>query len=301
MSAQRRKRSDGQRLLEALTGSESDTFIKEIGDRWHASAHRARLAIANTPTPHKREMLLAHLEDFGQWLFTRVRQSLIERVEVGRCERVGKVEELSTWAEKQVERELGVALIPGLAETEELPDGIVQFGDYIAVVRDWLAIASAGWQTNIHQIVGWQAPQWALGDNKQENLTEMLVEGCTSMMMEQVVIARSHARAYCIEMRLSGASTVPAAVMNEIGRKLANKIGDFSRYLDNNVLTELQRECVRLSWEHGLTVPEIAIHLKKHRKTIHEHLARGQVNIERAMKQEKSARRRAALRPDDQR
>jgi hypothetical protein len=287
------RESDRRQLLIALARSESDAFIAEIGNAWRASAERARLAVAATPEQYKRDVLLSHLDGLSNWLFTRVRESLITRVDIGRAAKLGHVERLLRWGDAGMDADFATALLPEANGTE-----VPQFDKYLeGLVKGWLGIACAGWRFDVGQLMEWRAPAWAARRAGQRDVTEDLLKTSALIVGAQVDSAKNLAREAVVNGVLSEAFTRDAGKREAIHEKLRAKKGNISDRCDTSGLTDNQRQCLELRFDYELSIPEIAIHLGKARKTIYEHLSRAAVILDRARLRDATARKRAKVNP----
>jgi DNA-binding CsgD family transcriptional regulator len=74
---------------------------------------------------------------------------------------------------------------------------------------------------------------------------------------------------------------------------------DLSRYLDAAKLTDRQYQCASLRWEYGLAVSQIARELKRHRKTVDQHIHSAQAKMRSSGLNEKMQKRLSQVRPGE--
>ena len=107
--------------------------------------------------------------------------------------------------------------------------------------------------------------------------------------------ARSEIRKLILEtLRETG----PAGKSMVKEKPLRKKL-DLSAYLTGTRLTERQHECLSLRLEYGLSVNAIARRLGIHRKTVQEHLDRGQENVNHSRNRDRARAAKAKTSPDE--
>ncbi len=97
----------------------------------------------------------------------------------------------------------------------------------------------------------------------------------------------------------SGEPKPPARLRQEEGlEKLPPKRQDLSRYWESAGLTDRQRQCLSLRYEHELPYREIGRQLGLHHSTVYEEVQLGKLKLTRALANERRAKKRAVTDSD---
>lgn len=302
-----RPSTDQHELLRSLTFARSQVFVAEVQNAWHTSRESARLAIAATPAAHKRDVLFLRVDELARWFFTHIYQSLVARFEVGRNITTGLFVQLMAWCNEDVQWDIASALIPDATgnDRDDLPMPWARLGStfYLALVADWVKVACAGWETNIGDMVDWRAPAWAAVQARKypsedsrcsPEQTSRLLREIATVVKTQVNSARSLAYEQALDIQLIAALADDTGDDEDIQAKLKRKITSISDIAGVESLTEIQHQCLSLRVEYGLTFPQIASHLGKDRKTVHENVQRAEARLRNA--RERMARQKSLAR-----
>jgi DNA-directed RNA polymerase specialized sigma24 family protein len=145
---------------------------------------------------------------------------------------------------------------------------------------------------------------WRRSDDAE--FTEMLLRGLTCKMIDPAwfKLDRLAGEAYVSlasipRARADGTSPATPAVKQGSTKTLPPKQQDLSEYIEQAQLTERQRECFSLKFEHGCTVKAIAQTLGISRKTVDEHIhaAEKRIGVSR-VKNRASKKQAASVRPE---
>jgi DNA-binding CsgD family transcriptional regulator len=299
-----RPKPDQHELLRSRTFAESEVFVAELQSMWRTSMESARLAIAATPALHKREVLLSRVDELA-WLLSRhMRQSLVARFEIGRGATIGPLKQLTVWCNEDVQWDIATALIPGATGNDEdnLAQPWARFGSmfFLAPVADWVKVACVGWEINIGEMLDWRAPGWAVAE-KHSPCSAVQTRHFLREIARTLEMAADSARnlAYekMLDTQLIGAIADLHTDDTELREKLKRKTGNLDDFPGVENLTEIQRQCLSLQVEHGLSCVQIAAYLRKDRKTVKEHLDRGAAKLGAARAHTARQKNRAKKKP----
>jgi DNA-directed RNA polymerase specialized sigma24 family protein len=297
-----------QELFRVLTAVETDAFIADVSGEWRTSAELARFSVAAVPPAHKNAVILSHCNSLCEWLFRRVRASILLRYKLGRNINPAAFVKMFGWASDDVATDLTMAIFPEgagwryvaghskagerveatdkarIEDIEEIHYSLVDQGVsfYDSAVRAWLRRASAGWEIDTSRTVGHQSlrelsPFTPSMQGANHEVCRYVSRDVAAAIALKVEAAHGFAHDYVLALALAASSTSRAAKAGSL-----KKQQDMSQYLNGSELTDRQRQCASLKFEYALNLNQIAKRVGIHRTTVEEHIEAAKIKMQNA-------------------
>jgi hypothetical protein len=100
-----------QEPFHTLCRPESESFRADVQDQWRTSARRTQRSVKIASLEEKRSAVIDELDALGSWLFRRLRDSVVLRIQVG-LSLTADVDQSKTWAWDECGTDLALAVIP---------------------------------------------------------------------------------------------------------------------------------------------------------------------------------------------